>query len=94
MERATLQARCPEADDKMMQNPGIWAFPWELNKALNLSLFTHFFFFFLFFYFLIKVFSGLYFNILTSPNQDYFFVNRDLICLYLLFNEILKIKVI
>jgi hypothetical protein len=49
MERATLQARCPEADDKMMQNPGIWAFPWELNKALNLSLFTHFFFFFFFF---------------------------------------------
>jgi hypothetical protein len=89
MERATLQARCPEADDKMMQNPGIWAFPWELNKALNLSLFTHNFFFFF-----LKVFSGLYFDILTSPNQDYFFVNRDLICLYLLFNEILKIKVI
>jgi hypothetical protein len=30
MERAkwaTFQARGPEADDKMMQNPGIWAFP-------------------------------------------------------------------
>ena len=62
---------------------------WELNKAFNLSLSTHFFFFFFFFF--IKVFSGLYFDILTSPNQDYFFVNRDSICLYLLFKEILKI---
>ena len=61
MERATLQARCPEADDKMMQNPGIWAFPWELNKALNLSLFTHFFFFFFFFFFFIKGFQWIIF---------------------------------
>jgi hypothetical protein len=68
MERATLQARGLWA----AKAPGSWwqndAKSWHLNKALNLSLFTHYYYFFS-----SKVFSGLYFDILTSPNQDYFF---------------------
>ena len=91
MERATLQARGAAPRSWWQNYAKSWhlGISWELNKALNLSLFTHNFF--LFFFFLFKVYSRLYSDILTSSNQDYFFVKRDSICLYLLFKEILKI---
>ena len=86
MERATLQARGLWA----AKAPGSWwqndAKSWHLNKALNLSLFTHYYYFFL------LRFSVDYILIYwLALIRIIFFVNRDSICLYLLFKEILKI---
>ena len=66
VKRATHQARgrgSPrplEADDKMMQNPGIWAFSGSCFEFV-----TFYTLIFYYYYFFFKVFSGLYFGRLT-----------------------------